>query len=399
MSIDLDTFSGSITVRGTSNQIVLGTTNTTTLTAAAPSASRVYNFIDAGASCDVLLTAGTQTITGTKTWSGDLLTTANVGIALPTGGSGTTGVITAGGTRFIHNYRPGASPLYNLCMGLGAGNFSLSGSGNCFIGSSSNANGPPGGVATDAQLNTIVGAGAGADITTGDNNVIIGHNAGNSVTSGSTNTLVGNGAGGSLTSATDNIFIGDSAGSGTTTGSDNIAIGNLVSTANAAVTGCIAIGTDSISMVSNRTIIGTSGTQTTCDIFGISGATSSGGVAVLVNASGRLGTTTSSVRFKQNIADLPDSLAAKLLSVPLKQFTYISDASNEIQYGAIAETVQPLWPEVIAYDEDGVTPNTIQYQKWIPVLVKIDQLQQATISAMQEQIAQMQAAITALQNK
>lgn len=140
---------------------------------------------------------------------------------------------------------------------------------------------------------------------------------------------------------------------------------------------------------SNRTTIGTTGQQTSCVIFGISGATSSGGVPVLINTSGILGTVVSSQRFKENIIDLPDSLAAILLSVPLKQFTYINDPSHEVQYGAIAETVLPLWPEVISYDEDGVTPNTIQYQKWMPVLVKIAQQQQAAITSLQAQQAKI----------
>lgn len=94
----------------------------------------------------------------------------------------------------------------------------------------------------------------------------------------------------------------------------------------------------------------------------------------------------SSIRFKQNVVDLPDSAAATILSLPLKQFTYISDPTQEVQYGAIAETVLPLWPQVIAYDVDGTTPNSIQYQKWVPVLAKVCQLQQAALLALQNKI-------------
>lgn len=373
MSVNLSTFSGTISVTGTSNQIVLGTTNTTTLTAVAPAASRVYTLIDAGASAQVVLTEGTQTINGTKTWSGNSTMSGNIGIPLPIGGSGTTGVITAGGIRYIHNYSPSAN--YNLCMGVGAGNFSLSGVSNCFIGSQTIAKGAPGGVATSAGANTVIGSSAGASITTASSNVLIGSNAGVDLTTGTANIIIGS----------------SNAGASFVVGNNNIIIGGSISAGVGSNSNCIAITSGTLTVTPNRITIGTSGTHTSCRIAGISGAISSSGVGVLINAVGTLGTTTSSQRFKENIVDLPDALVATLLAVPLKQFTYISDESHEIQYGAIAETVLPLWPEVIVYDEDGVTPNTIQYHKWVPVLVKIVQLQQT-------QIAQMQASITALQS-
>lgn len=57
------------TVSATTNQIVLGTTNTTTINSAAPAASRTYNIIDAGGAADFVMTAANQTIGGTKTFS------------------------------------------------------------------------------------------------------------------------------------------------------------------------------------------------------------------------------------------------------------------------------------------------------------------------------------------
>tara|TARA_R110000868_G_scaffold250282_2_gene506754 strand:+ start:13584 stop:15725 length:2142 start_codon:yes stop_codon:yes gene_type:complete len=57
------------TVSATTNQIVLGTTNTTTINSAAPAASRTYNIIDAGGAADFVMTAATQTIGGAKTFS------------------------------------------------------------------------------------------------------------------------------------------------------------------------------------------------------------------------------------------------------------------------------------------------------------------------------------------
>lgn len=54
----------------TTNQLVLGTTNTTTISATAPAASSVYTIPDVGTSANFVMTAGNQTIAGNKTLSG-----------------------------------------------------------------------------------------------------------------------------------------------------------------------------------------------------------------------------------------------------------------------------------------------------------------------------------------
>lgn len=60
-----------VTIKATTNQIILGTTNTTTINATAPAASRVYTIPDAGGSASFVLTTSTdgQTIAGTITLS------------------------------------------------------------------------------------------------------------------------------------------------------------------------------------------------------------------------------------------------------------------------------------------------------------------------------------------
>lgn len=62
-------FSSAVTISPTTNQLVLGVTNTTTITSPAPAASRTYTIPDAGGAADFVLTAGTQTIAGAKTFS------------------------------------------------------------------------------------------------------------------------------------------------------------------------------------------------------------------------------------------------------------------------------------------------------------------------------------------
>ena len=58
-----------LTCTNTTNQIVLGTTNTTTLTATAPSAGRTYTIPDFGGAASTVLTSNTTTTVTTGTWS------------------------------------------------------------------------------------------------------------------------------------------------------------------------------------------------------------------------------------------------------------------------------------------------------------------------------------------
>jgi hypothetical protein len=58
-----------LTITPTTNQLVLGTTNTTTISSTAPAASRIYTIPDAGGAANFLMSAGTQTIAGANTFS------------------------------------------------------------------------------------------------------------------------------------------------------------------------------------------------------------------------------------------------------------------------------------------------------------------------------------------
>lgn len=78
-----------LTATNTTNQIVLGTTNTTTISSTAPSASRVYTIQDAGAAANFIMSEGAQTINGVKTFGSIMQVKATNGItAFATGGQG-----------------------------------------------------------------------------------------------------------------------------------------------------------------------------------------------------------------------------------------------------------------------------------------------------------------------
>ena len=96
---------GALLVRPTTNQIVLGVTNTTTISATAPAASRTYTLPDVGGAADFVMTAGTQTIAGAKTFSGITTvsnatssTSTTTGALVVTGGIGTAENLNVGGT-------------------------------------------------------------------------------------------------------------------------------------------------------------------------------------------------------------------------------------------------------------------------------------------------------------
>lgn len=68
------TFSSAVTINPTTNQIVLGVTNTTTISSTAPSASRTYTIPDAGSNVQFVMAGGSQTIAGDKTFTGTTTT-------------------------------------------------------------------------------------------------------------------------------------------------------------------------------------------------------------------------------------------------------------------------------------------------------------------------------------
>lgn len=73
---------GHITITGTSNQITLGSGQTTTINAPTPNLSNIYTFPDIGTNADVVLTEGAQTVNGEKTITHLLLPTTG-GIPTP----------------------------------------------------------------------------------------------------------------------------------------------------------------------------------------------------------------------------------------------------------------------------------------------------------------------------
>jgi hypothetical protein len=177
---------------------------------------------------------------------------------------------------------------------------------------------------TTGNLNTANGDLALASNSTGDNNTANGFEALFHNTAGSSNIALGFQAGFNLTTRDDNIDIGNG---GVADESDTIRIGDA---------------------------------QTRTFIAGIFDATASGGTAVFINSNGRLGTVTSSRRYKKEIKAMGQASEAILALKPVT-FHYKSDASGTPQFGLIAEEVAEVDPDLVVRDESGEI-YTVRYE-------------------------------------
>ena len=188
---------------------------------------------------------------------------------------------------------------------------------------------------TTGLENTAVGAVALLNNTDGNFNTAVGGFALNDNTNGNFNTAVGRFALANNTTGNSNTALGSGAGVNQTTGSGNVYIGS---------------GTPGIAGESNA-----------CYIASIFGQTSANGISVLINSDNKLGTTTSSKRFKQEIKAM-DKASEALFSLKPVSFRYKKeiDPARTPQLGLVAEDVEKVNPALGVRDKDG-KPYTVRY--------------------------------------
>jgi hypothetical protein len=180
---------------------------------------------------------------------------------------------------------------------------------------------------TSGSYNTAHGALALFSNTMGSFNVATG-DALYLNTTGNDNTANGAGALNSNTVGHDNTALGFQAGLDQTTGSNNVYIGAGMN--------------------------GVAGENNACYIASIFGQTSANGMAVLINSNGKLGTTTSSKRFKEDIESMEEASHALFALKPVK-FRYKKeiDPAGTSQFGLVAEEVEKVNPDLIVRDKQG----------------------------------------------
>ena len=263
----------------------------------------------------------------------------------------------------------------NTALGFDALQQNTAGSDNTAVGEAALADNGTG------IQNTAVGSGALVGSSSGNDNTAIGWRA-SLLNSGSSNTAVGSQA---LINSTgsSNTALGFQAGLNLTTGSNNIDIGNKGKAGE-----------------SNYIRIGTKGTQTHTLIAGISGVTVAGGVGVIIDNNGKLGTVVSSARFKDQIQPM-DKASEAILSLKPVTFRYKQELDPEgiPQFGLVAEQVEKVNPALVARDDQG-KPYTVRYEAVNAMLLneflkehREVQEQKATIVEFKKEIANLTATV------
>ena len=164
-------------------------------------------------------------------------------------------------------------------------------------------------------------------------------------TGGQHNTAVGFNALHGNQAASFNIALGSNAGAELSSGDDNIDIGN-------------AGRPDGASTIR----IGTPPHQTNTYIAGIRGVTVAGGVGVVIDLHGHLGTVVSSERYKESVKPM-DKASEAIVALKPVTFRYEHDLDPEgiPQFGLVAEDVEKVNPDLLARDADG-KPYTVRYE-------------------------------------
>jgi hypothetical protein len=233
-------------------------------------------------------------------------------------------------------------------------------------------------IGNTANQNTATGAGALFNTSTGGNNTANGAFALFDNLQGSDNTAIGSYALLSNTTGSNNVALGSGAGASATMGSNNVYVG---------------AGIQGAARESNA-----------CYIKSIFDQTSANGVPVLINSNNKLGTTTSSKRFKEDIKSM-DTTSEALFSLEPVTFRYKQDIDPDCrrQFGLVAEDVEKVNRDLVVRDKDG-KPYSVRYEAVNAMLLneflkehrKVENLKndfQATVAQQQKEIAALTATV------
>ena len=238
---------------------------------------------------------------------------------------------------------------------------------------------------TTGNQNTAIGTGALFSNTIGQGNTATGLAALGTNTIGAANTANGLNALGANISGSGNTAIGSGALGFNNTGHGNTALGdgagsNVVTASNVICIGSVGANTDN-----------------TCFIGNIFGQTSADGVQVFINSANKLGTSTSSKRFKEEIKPM-DRASEALLALKPVSFRYKKaiDPTGRSQFGLVAEEVEEVNPDLVVRDNEG-KPYSVRYDAVNAMLLneflkehrKVEELK----SAMAQQRKDFEAAI------
>jgi len=209
--------------------------------------------------------------------------------------------------------------------------------------------------------NTGIGASALLDNRTGFDNVAIGVDALFNNRKAN-NTAVGAEALINNTTGQNNVALGDLAGSNLTTGSHNIDIGAGIN--------------------------GIAGESNACRIGSIFGQTAANGSAVFITSGHKLGTATSSKRFKENINPM-NRASEVIFSLKPVAFRYKKEIDPERipQFGLVAEDVEKVNPALVVRDKEG-KPYSVRYDQVNAMVLNEFLKEHRRVEEMQATVAQ-----------
>jgi hypothetical protein len=297
--------------------------------------------------------------------------------------------------------------VQNTANGVGALFSNTTGSGNVAIGFSALSSSTVVGVNSPDGANVAIGPAAlqntnGTGTNSGGGNNAVGQDALRDNTNGFFNNAFGSKALFNNTTGVENTACGANALLSSTTGGGNTALGALTLSNNTTGVTNTAVGFNAgfnVTTADNVIVIGTNvggeNVDHSCFIGEIFGETSSAGTAVFINANGRLGTATSSQRFKDGIKPM-DKASETLFALKPVTFRYKKeiDPKRTSQFGLVAEDVEKVDPALVVRDKEG-KPYSVRYNQVNAMLLneflkehREVEKQQATIAGLKSILAQ-----------
>ena len=251
-------------------------------------------------------------------------------------------------------------------------------------------------------FNTAEGTDALFSLTSGVGNNAIGFQALLHNTTGIHNTADGFAAMSRTTTGQHNTATGDEALGSNTTGSFNTADG-AHSLENNTGTGNTALGFAAGANVTTATNViclgaGVLGANenNSCFIGNVFNRTSAVGAAVFVNSSGKLGTITSSRRFKEEIEPMAQASEGLFALKPVT-FRYKKgiDPQRIPQFGLVAEDVEAVNPDLVVRDEEGKV-NTVRYDAVNAMLLNEFLKEHRKVEELSSMVAEQRKEVNAL---
>ena len=251
-------------------------------------------------------------------------------------------------------------------------------------------------------FNTAEGTNALFSLTSGVGNNAIGFQALLHNTTGIHNTADGFAAMSRTTTGQHNTATGDEALGSNTTGSFNTADG-AHSLENNTGTGNTALGFAAGANVTTATNViclgaGVLGANenNSCFIGNVFNRTSAVGAAVFVNSSGKLGTITSSRRFKEEIEPMAQASEGLFALKPVT-FRYKKgiDPQRIPQFGLVAEDVEAVNPDLVVRDEEGKV-NTVRYDAVNAMLLNEFLKEHRKVEELSSMVAEQRKEVNAL---